>query len=235
MFKKSILISLSAFSLVSATLVFAADTVSAKPASKTSQSAPPAPAPAEKKAPITTFSLYDAPNATAKVLGQLPADTDLIGIFQQGDWMKVGNRQNGETGWINLKQYHEAKKAFYRDYFHVNSETIYVHTSKDKDGKQVIEAYRDGKKLSDQEAKKLYDQVKVREQQQFKAMQHFNEMMNREMQLDYQNAMGQFNAMFQSPVLFMPGVVIVEQPKATEKKTESDKRTEPQKASKKSE
>lgn len=172
-----------------------------------------------EKTPITeTIDLYELPNNTAKIIKKLPVETNLVGIFQQGDWMKVGDRQDGATGWINLSQYHQAKQAYYKKYFTVNSETIYVHTQKDKDGKQVIEAYRNGKKLSDADAKKMLNQMQTQEHKQWESLQHFDQMMNLEMQRDYWDAKQQFDAAFHAPILFTPGIVVIEKPAGTEDK-----------------
>lgn len=194
--KKIIGISLAALSFVFATSVFAAEKAPVKKV--------------ETKATVAqTINLYESPETTAKIIKQLPANTNLVGIYQKGDWMKVGDREDGSTGWINLKQYHQAKQDFYQQYFHVNSESIYVSTKKDKNGKTVIEAYKNGKKLSDADAKKLYDQMQAQTEKQFKAMQQFNQEMDLQMQRE----------LMIPPMTFMPGIVVIEKPVVKKEET----------------
>lgn len=154
---------------------------------------------ASKKAVVTTVALYNAPDPKAQVLKQLPINTNLVAIFRKGEWVKVGDRQDGATGWINIKQYHHAKQAFYRNYFHEKTETIYYHSEKGKDGKTSIVAYRNGKKLSDKQAKKLFHHLQQQEKRQWREMERFNRVMN-------------------FPFMMMPGIVVIDQqPKAKEK------------------
>lgn len=156
----------------------------------------------EKKSPgATEISLYESPDLKAKVTSMLPVNTDFIAIYNKGDWVKVGNKANGDTGWINLPQYREAKQDFYKKYYHQNFTSVFFNWTKDKDGKTVIEAYRNGKKLSDADAQKLYDQMRMQEQNQWNAMQRFNQM------IDLQFA----DSFFNMPMM-MPGIVVIEHP-----------------------
>lgn len=193
--------------LTALSMVLSAGVYAAEPAAKKSvpQVAvhPVQVKPVEKTAANTIVTLYESPELTSKVVGHFPVTSHFVGIFRQGDWVKVGDRENGQTGWINLKAYHAAQQAFYHDYFHMSTETIYVHPGKGKDAKPVVEVYRNGKKLADHEAQQYYDQMKKQQEQQWQTMQHFNEVVNHEM-----------DSMMASPLMFMPGVVIVEQPVA---------------------
>lgn len=56
-----------------------------------------------KTASAASISLYDQPNANAKVIGTLSTDQALIPIYTRGEWTKVGNPNNGDVGWINNK------------------------------------------------------------------------------------------------------------------------------------
>lgn len=55
---------------------------------------------------ITLFAknvnLYDQPKADAKVIGTIDPSSGIVPIFtpKEGTWVKVGNPQNGDVGWI---------------------------------------------------------------------------------------------------------------------------------------
>ena len=53
--------------------------------------------------PIT---LYDAPKAGAKNVGTIDSNKPLVPIFttKDGDWMKVGNPDNGDVGWVKASE-----------------------------------------------------------------------------------------------------------------------------------
>lgn len=195
---------LTALSVMLSSGVYAAESSVKKSALPVVPAHAAAEKPAEKVAASTAVALYESPELTSKVLGHFPVTANLVGIIRQGDWVKVGNRENGQTGWVNLKAYHAAQQAFYHDYFHMSTETIYVRQGKGQDAKPVVEVYRNGKKLSDSDAQQYYDQMKKQQEQQWQTMQHFNQIVNQQM-----------DGMMASPLMFMPGVVIVEQPPVT--------------------
>lgn len=216
-------------SLTALTLIFSTSMITATAAEKQKPSIEKTAAPTvenktENKSVETTINLYESPNVNSKIEKKLPVNTDLIAIYHQDNWVKVGDREDGSTGWIHLPQYRAAKHDFYRDYFHSNMSSIYMSTMKDKNGKTIIEAYRNGKKLSDADAKKMYDDMQIQERKQWQAMQRFNQDMDQQL-LDEQRFM---NSTFISPAFMMPGFVVIEQQptqvsennekKATEKK-----------------
>lgn len=49
-----------------------------------------------------SLNLYDQPKADAKVVGTINSDTGIIPIFtpKEGEWIKVGDPQNGNVGWL---------------------------------------------------------------------------------------------------------------------------------------
>lgn len=208
--KKIFFISFSALSVLFCATVFSAEkTITTTKPAPIAQSAP---AVVEKKAPEIAIHLYESPEVTAKIIKTLPASARLVAIIQKGDWMKVGDQQDGSTGWINLSQYHQVKKQYYQRYFQTNFETVFVHTYKDNNGKTVIEAYRDGKKLSEDEAKKLYEKSQAEAHKQWEGMQQFNRMLDHEMHMDLISAKRQFDEAFGPTTFFMPGMVVIEKP-----------------------
>lgn len=135
--------------------------------------------------------LYNQPATDSTVVKQLPLDSGLVAIFRQGDWVKVGDRADGTTGWINIPQYQKAKDQYYQKFFQQKSETVYFHAETNSDGKVDIVAYRNGQKLSPEEASALYKRLQAQEKQQTSL---FNQ------------ADKEMNAVFSA----MPGIVILE-------------------------
>ena len=158
---------------------------------------PPAPKTAVQQKKSVTINLYDAPSDKSKIIKQLPINENLVPVFAKGDWVKVGDRGDGTTGWINKKQYRDARNQYYQQYVEDHVQSFYMTTVKGKDGKTVVEAYRNGKKLTEAEANKLYVQMQAQQKQQWEAMQRFN-----------------FEAQQALDSAFYPGIVIVE-PAAT--------------------
>jgi SH3-like domain-containing protein len=153
----------------------------------------PAAKPVAQKSEEAMILLYDSPSDKAKPIKQLSPTADLVAVYRHGDWVKVGDRADGTTGWINAKQYQQARNDYYQHYFQNHVQSFYMSTVKDKDGKTVVEAYQNGKKLSDVEAKKLYGQMQQQEKQQLQMMQHFDMEMHHA-----------FNT------VFYPGIVVVQ-------------------------
>lgn len=159
---------------------------------------------ATKAKTATKVSLYAKPEMKAEVISKLPISADLVAIYRQGDWIKVGDRHDGKTGWININQYHQAKQDYYRKFFKEKTETVYFHSEKGKDGKISVTAYKNGKKLSDEQAKKMYHHLQQQEKQQWREMQRFNHFMN-------------------FPFMFMPGIIVIDHQEPTSHKTTKTK------------
>lgn len=182
----------------------------------------------------TQVKLYSAPESDAKVLKEVPVTSRLVPIFREGAWIKVGDRQDGFVGWINVKQYHQAKRAYYQNYFNEKTETVYIHSEQDGKKGQKIVAYRNGKKLTEEQAKALYGKMQQQQKQQWRAMQRFNRQMNRMMENDFAGMNRAFNGMFNAPVMMMPGIVVIEhQPAQHAVKKVSDEKVKTQTAPKK--
>ncbi|MCF6768264.1 hypothetical protein L3V86_07810 [Thiotrichales bacterium 19S11-10] len=116
-----------------------------------------------------------ASNNKEKIIKEVSPTTKLIPIYQNGDWVKVGNPKDGSVGWINKKQYNDALNAFYQP----DIQTIFVSTSTDKNNKPQINvvAYKNGKAVSKEEADKLYQQLKQQQASQAKQWKNFNHEM----------------------------------------------------------
>lgn len=150
--------------------------------------------------------LYTDANKTSKVLEQLPMDIHLIPIFHRGDWLKVGDPRNGQTGWIDYADYLKAQAQTNSQH----TQVVYVQVNKEgkKTGDQII-AYQNGKKLSDADAKVLYEKI---EKQQQAANQQFLQM-QQQMNAMFTRSMQNMHQMFVQP-MWQP-IVIVNQDSST--------------------
>lgn len=133
---------------------------------------------------VVNIPLYTDANKNSKVLEQLPIGTQLIPIFRHDNWVKVGDPRNGHTGWIDYTDYLQAQSQTNSN----NTQVIYVQTN--NNGKQKSEniiAYQNGKKLSDAQAKALYEKVQKQQQvtndQFMKMQQQMNAMFMHNMQM----------------------------------------------------
>lgn len=169
---------------------------------------------ADKKTVKSTIDLYESPELKAKIIKKLPIFSDLVAIYRKGDWLKVGDREDGSTGWINLHQYNTARENYYHSAFQMQSESVYLKAEKNEKGKTDIVAYRNGKKLTPEEAKALYDHMQVQERRQWDAMQHFNEVMDMQMSRNYLDARRAMDSAFQASMMSMPEIVVIQNPPA---------------------
>lgn len=132
---------------------------------------------------------YAEPNEHSKVVTEVDPTTPFVTIYRTSDWVKVGNQKNGDTGWISLKQYREVvhPKPV------IQSVVMTVTDQPNKIEKTEIIAYKDGKKLDDKEARKLWNEMKDRHSQMEK---HWRRM-HQEMNEWFQNSWEWFNRMFE--------------------------------------
>lgn len=152
-----------------------------------------------------TITVYK--NADGKeVLKKLPANARLVPIFQQGNWAKVGNPQDGSVGWINLVQYQKAREQYYRP----DIQTIYVHVDTADRGKPVLSvvAYKNGQPLSKEEATKLYQSLRKQQEAQFQSMQKFSMNMEQMMNQDFLNAQRFFDSAWMNPPWMEPVILV---------------------------
>src|SRR3990167_9092815 len=62
----------------------------------------------------TKIVVYQSPKMNTTVIEKLNPGEHLVGIFQQGDWIKVGDPRNGQTGWVNRDQYQQAMNQYFQ-------------------------------------------------------------------------------------------------------------------------
>jgi len=121
---------------------------------------------------IIMYSNYHAKKVIEKVL----ANTALVPIYRQKGWIKMGNPKNGHVGWVNEQQMQQARRVFFRP----DIQTIYMHTDHNARGKLQLNivAYRNGRKLSSQEAQHLYQTMRRNQQHEIKRMQRIEQWMD---------------------------------------------------------
>ena len=126
------------------------------------------------------IELYAKPTNKAEVLDKITLRHPLIPFYRQGDWIKVGNPENGKAGWINAKRYYKLKKQLMHP--SIQSVVITVTDEPNENGKPKILAYKNGKQLSDQEAKhilKRFHKRQMRMEKHFERMQqHMDQIFN---------------------------------------------------------
>jgi len=113
--------------------------------------------PAVDNNPIRLFSAPDS----NKIVQELPGNAVLVPIYRKGLWCEVGDPATGKVGWVNTQQLEKARQDFYRS----DIQTVFIHSSQSPQGKPELSvvAYVNGKKVSQEDAKRLYQ--KIRKQQ----------------------------------------------------------------------
>lgn len=103
------------------------------------------------------IKLY-AENNDKKIIDTVSVATPLVKIYQKDDWIKVGNPKDGTVGWINQKQYQEAKKNLNT----LNVQEIFISRTlgKDKQSEDKLVVYQNGQPVSEKEAKEIYKNMK---------------------------------------------------------------------------
>ena len=125
----------------------------------------------------TQVNLYASPMPKSKVVTSVPVNQSMVPFYKQGRWIKVGLRKDGQVGWIYRPEYRQALRAWYTP----KQRVTFIQTERVvQNGKTVtkVVAYRDGKKLNDKQAKKMY---KTLQKNQMKAI---NRMMRMESRMD---------------------------------------------------
>ncbi|MDF1757815.1 MAG: hypothetical protein P1U74_05915 [Legionellaceae bacterium] len=131
-------------------------------------------APVKENTGVSTIQIYESEDGN-KVIENAKATTPFIKIYQKGDWIKVGNPENGNVGWINHKQYQKAMSEFNKP----DIQTIFISKSVNADNKPQVNiiAYKNGKPVSKEVADELYKKFKHQEDLQNKAFEDFNHKM----------------------------------------------------------
>jgi hypothetical protein len=149
--------------------------------------------------------IYQSPQTNSTVVEKINPGERLVGIFNQGDWIKVGDPRNGQTGWVNREQYQQVINK----YFQSNIQTVYIRTaSNDKNAPNII-AYQNGKKLSDKDAKQLYQRIQKQQLEQTQYMQKVFWNMQNVMDQNIHELNQPFNPWNELNIGLMPQPIIV--------------------------
>ena len=130
----------------------------------------------------TQVALYAKQHAS-KPERYLSMQSQLVPIIQRGDWVKVGVRPQGDVAWINMKQYRQALVQNMQP----DVQTISISVQQQHGGKPKVNivAYHNGKAMSDQQARKIYDQLQVQQRKQMHDMQLMNQDLLRQVNDDF--------------------------------------------------
>lgn len=128
-----------------------------------------------------TVSFYREANVKSPLIAKVPLQQldgwsqHFVRIYQKGDWLKIGDIRNGDTGWINVQQYHDMIRRLY-DAEEKTLQTVFIQVRKHKNkhGKEKIKfiAYKNGTRLSHKEAKHLYDEMRKDDLRRYRYMRH---------------------------------------------------------------
>ncbi len=63
-----------------------------------------------------TITVYNQPQANAKIVGQIHTSSNIKPIFQKNGWIEVVNKNTGQTGWIMQSQPKAATNTYQQQY-----------------------------------------------------------------------------------------------------------------------
>ena len=111
-----------------------------------------------------TIDLYQSPELQSTVLQKLVSTEWLIPIYYKNGWIKVGDLQNGQVGWVNREQYHKAIETYYQPGIQKAFVCIERNGEEERPVTNVV-AYKNGKRLSDKEAEQLCQDIEKQQAQ----------------------------------------------------------------------
>jgi hypothetical protein len=106
---------------------------------------------------ITSFAksvaLYDSPNEKARIISKVVSDAPLLIIYQskKGEWIKVANPQDGDVGWVEIKN---LSGPLIKSSINKNTISQQIITKDGKSNSYQIFEYNKTKKLSPDEVRK---------------------------------------------------------------------------------
>lgn len=125
-----------------------------------------------------SVSIYAEPQTKSKIITTIAQGHSLIPVFEQKDWVKVANPDNGDIGWVQKTIFDQNTRTVGTVNNNANVRE-YLITNKDKDGKAQgtyrIITYSNTKPLDEQQAQALFNRIK---EQQRRMQESFNRMMD---------------------------------------------------------
>lgn len=134
-----------------------------------------------------TLTVFVSPDNHSSVMETVTANdvSKLVTFYQQGHWLKVGDKATGNVGWVDQSQYQKMMTPSIS--MPVVHSTTYIYSDNPGDGKSNIVVYENGHKLDDKQARELYQQwqqkAKIAQQQFMQQMQ----VMQKQMDAMWQN------------------------------------------------
>lgn len=123
-----------------------------------------------------TFNLYASNKDNANIIATPSPTASMVKIYtdpRNDNWVKVGLRKTGQVGWLKRDQY----RAVLANLNAPDIQTFYLSRSTtDTSGKQKINivAYKNGKKVSDQQAQQLYREMRQQQNVENQKVQQFD-------------------------------------------------------------
>lgn len=121
------------------------------------------------------IKLYAAPKAGAKLVATVSNSKNLVGFYKNGDWVKVGNTQTGETAWMQLPKQKVIKPEV---------QNTFIQMQQLQNKKPQIVVYENGQKLKPAAAKKVYEnwqsKQKTMRKQFWQEQRNINKLMLRQ-------------------------------------------------------
>lgn len=123
--------------------------------------------------------LYAKPDQASTVVQKISPWQNLVPIYHQNGWIKVGNPEDGQIGWINVKNYQQIMTDVTKP--SIDMETSYVQmmskpVEKGQD-QYKITGYKNGKPLTKKEAEALLQDIQKRQEDMQKQFQKMQEQM----------------------------------------------------------
>ena len=154
------------------------------------------------------IKLYTKPSTRASVVTKINPLKNLVPIYQKGAWVKVGDPENGDVGWININEYQSAVRKLTG----TQEKTLYLqYVNKPNNKKPTLIVYENGKKLSKKRALDVYKHMQkqeTEEQDQFHKIQLQMEDMQHQMNKAFKN-FSTMNYIDDNPSLTTPMMIVV--------------------------
>lgn len=157
--------------------------------------------------------LYSEPHTKAKIVSKVSPWKQLVKIYQKGDWVKVGDPETGDVGWVSLQQYRQLMKELTKPKVQTRSRTVYIQQVSNpmKPGKYKITAYENGKRVSQKRAEQL---LKETQRQQMQSEDQFQKI-QRQMQEMFEDSMrdfDNFDSFNNFQLMRQPTIIVIQPP-----------------------
>lgn len=158
-----------------------------------------------------TINMYEKPSADSKVVASVASDTPLRSIFytEKKDWVKVGNPQNGDVGWIKATEFKEIPGIIKINGSQIQQLFTRKDSKKEPTTYSIIQ-YSGPNELKPEDAKKAIQEMEKRNEQ----MKAYVQKMQEEMQKSIQEAFKVFDTVIPT----LPLIQVVPDTKNVNKK-----------------